>query len=163
MTKTEKTLLSKGIRPTEMRLKIHKYLNRKTYAVSLNEMQKSLSLKAKKQTAKRTTFYRNLKTFFDKRLIHQINDGTGVAKFAISDKRLKVNTVQIYICIFIVPFAEKLFACRIEYRNKTCRTIINNDLNLVLKGYVKIVVKTIGGSIKLNPCAPGRFPPPYLT
>ncbi|MAZ26008.1 MAG: transcriptional regulator, partial [Cytophagaceae bacterium] len=47
-TKTEKTLLSKGIRPTEMRLKIHKYLNRKTYAVSLNEMQKVFIAKSEK-------------------------------------------------------------------------------------------------------------------
>jgi len=89
-TKTEKTLLSKGIRPTEMRLKIYKYLKRKTYAVTLKEMQKVFIAKSEKnKTANRTTFYRNLKTFEDKGLIHQINDGTGVAKYAISDENAK--------------------------------------------------------------------------
>ena len=54
MTKTEKKLSSKGIRPTEMRLKIYKYLKRKTYAVSLNEMQKVFINKNIK-TANKTT------------------------------------------------------------------------------------------------------------
>ena len=82
--------MTKGIRPTEMRLKIYKYLKRKTNAVSFSEMKKSLSPKSEKnKTANRTTFYRNLKTFEDKGLIHQINDGIGVAKYAISDENAK--------------------------------------------------------------------------
>ena len=90
MTTTEKILFAKGIRPTVMRLKIYKYLKRKTYAVTLKEMHKVFIAKSQKnKTANRTTFYRNLKTFDDKGLIHQINDGTGVAKFAISDDNAK--------------------------------------------------------------------------
>jgi Fur family ferric uptake transcriptional regulator len=50
MTKTEKILFTKGIRPTEMRLKIYKYLKRKTYADSLNEMQKVFLKKKVKVT-----------------------------------------------------------------------------------------------------------------
>jgi len=38
MAKTKKAILAKGIRATEMRLKIYRYLKRKTYAVTLNEM-----------------------------------------------------------------------------------------------------------------------------
>ena len=90
MTNTERILFTKGIRPTEMRLKIYKYLKRKTYAITLKEMQKVFIAKSEKnKTANRTTFYRNLKTFEDKGLIHQINDGTRVAKFAISDENAK--------------------------------------------------------------------------
>ncbi|TVZ28779.1 hypothetical protein JM83_3935 [Gillisia sp. Hel_I_86] len=47
MTNTEKILFTKGIRPTEMRLKIYKYLKRKTYAVTLKEMQKVFMKKVK--------------------------------------------------------------------------------------------------------------------
>ena len=90
MTKTEKTLLAKGIRPTKMRSKIYKFLKRKQSAVSFSDLKKAFVQKSEtNKTANRTTFYRNLKTFEDKGLIHQINDGTRVAKFAISDENAK--------------------------------------------------------------------------
>ena len=138
-TKTEKTLLSKGIRPTEMRLKIHKYLNRKTYAVSLNEMQKVFIAKSEKnKTANRTTFYRNLKIFEDKGLIHQINDGTGVAKFAISDKKAKGKYGTDLHMHFHCTVCGKTICLpdRISKQNLPDDYEIN-DLNLVLKGVCK--------------------------
>ena len=138
-TKTEKTLLSKGIRPTEMRLKIYKYLQRKTYAVSLNEMQKVFIAKSEKnKTANRTTFYRNLKTFEDKRLIHQINDGTGVAKFAISDKKARGKYgTDLHMHFYCTKCGKT--SC---LPNKISEDILPddyevNDLNLVLKGVCK--------------------------
>ena len=138
-TKTEKTLLSKGIRPTEMRLKIYKYLQRKTYAVSLNEMQKVFIAKSEKnKTANRTTFYRNLKTFEDKGLIHQINDGTGVAKFAISDKKAKGKYGTDLHMHFHCTVCGKTICLpdRISKQNLPDDYEIN-DLNLVLKGVCK--------------------------
>ena len=90
MTKTEKILSNHGIRPTQMRSKIYKFLKRKQSAVSFSDLKKAFVQKSEtNKTANRTTFYRNLKTFEDKGLIHQINDGTGVAKFAISDENVK--------------------------------------------------------------------------
>ena len=138
-TKTEKTLLSKGIRPTEMRLKIYKYLNRKTYAVSLNEMQKVFIAKSEKnKTANRTTFYRNLKTFEDKGLIHQINDGTGVAKFAISDKKAKGKYgIDLHMHFHCTVCGKTIcLPDRISKQNLPDDYEIN-DVNLVLKGVCK--------------------------
>ncbi|HEA21975.1 hypothetical protein LCGC14_0450410 [marine sediment metagenome] len=90
MTKTEKILLKRGIRPTQMRSKIYKFLKRKQSAVSLSDLKKAFVQNSEtNKTANRTTFYRNLKIFEDKGLIHQINDGTGMAKFAVSDENLK--------------------------------------------------------------------------
>ena len=90
MTKTEKTLLAKGIRPTKMRSKIYKFLKRKQSAVSFSDLKKAFVQKSEtNKTANRTTFYRNLKIFEDKGLIHQINDGVGVVKYAISDENAK--------------------------------------------------------------------------
>ncbi|ASO06023.1 MULTISPECIES: transcriptional repressor [Arenibacter] len=86
MTKTEKILSYHGIRPTQMRSKIYKFLKRKQSAVSFSDLKKAFVQKSEtNKTANRTTFYRNLKIFEDKGLIHQINDGTGVAKYAISE------------------------------------------------------------------------------
>ena len=90
MTKTEKILSYHGIRPTKMRSKIYKFLKRKQSAVSFSDLKKAFVQKSKtNKTANRTTFYRNLKIFEDKGLIHQINDGTGMAKFALSDENVK--------------------------------------------------------------------------
>ena len=90
MTKTEKILSYHGIRPTKMRSKIYKFLKRKQSAVSFSDLKKAFVQKSEtNKTANRTTFYRNLKIFEDKGLIHQINDGVGVAKYAISDENAK--------------------------------------------------------------------------
>ena len=90
MTKTEKILSYHGIRPTQMRSKIYKFLKRKQSAMSFSDLKKAFVQKSEtNKTANRTTFYRNLKIFEDKGLIHQINDGTRVAKFAISDENAK--------------------------------------------------------------------------
>lgn len=83
MTKTEKALLRRGIRPTETRLEIYKYLKRKNYAVSQIDIQKDFLKKSPdNKTANKTTFYRNLTIFQEKGLIHQIDDGTGYVKYA---------------------------------------------------------------------------------
>ena len=90
MTKTEKILSYHGIRPTQMRSKIYRYLRRKQSAVSFSDLKKVFAEKSEtNKTANRTTFYRNLKIFEDKGLIHQINDGVGVSKYAISDENAK--------------------------------------------------------------------------
>ena len=90
MTKAEKILSNHGIRPTQMRSKIYRYLRRKQSAVSFSDLKKVFAEKSENnKTANRTTFYRNLKIFEDKGLIHQVNDGTGMAKFAISGENTK--------------------------------------------------------------------------
>ncbi|GBF21636.1 hypothetical protein C21_03822 [Arenibacter sp. NBRC 103722] len=64
ITKTERILLSKGKHPTDMRLKIYKYLKRKICVDSLNEMQKVFIKKNESnKTANKTTFYRTMKLF----------------------------------------------------------------------------------------------------
>lgn len=125
MTKTEKILSYHGIRPTQMRSKIYKFLKRKQSAVSFSDLKKAFVQKSEtNKTANRTTFYRNLKIFEDKGLIHQINDGVGVSKYAILMKMPKVNTVQIYICTFIVPFVGKQSVYQIKYRKIACQMIM---------------------------------------
>ena len=73
----EKRLLNKHINPTAMRVLVLELLENQQHAISLTEMEHRLA------PADRTTIYRTLKTFEEKGLIHSIDDGTGVPKFAL--------------------------------------------------------------------------------
>jgi len=85
MTKTEKILSEYGIIPTEMRLKIYKYLKKNRFAVSLSDIYNSFLKKSKSnKTANKTTFFRVVNIFLEKGIVHQINNGTGITKFAFS-------------------------------------------------------------------------------
>ncbi|MEC7772151.1 MAG: transcriptional repressor [Bacteroidota bacterium] len=87
MTLTEKTLLRLGIRPTVIRVKMYQYLKRRQSAVSLVEMEKTFAQKGvNKKTVHKTTFYRTINLFMEQGLVHQIDDGTYIAKYALSDR-----------------------------------------------------------------------------
>ena len=139
MTKTEKILLNHGIRPTQMRSKIYKFLKRKQSAVSFSDLKKAFVQKSEtNKTANRTTFYRNLKIFEDKGLIHQINDGVGVSKYAISDENAKGKYGTDLHMHFHCTVCGKTICLpdRISKQNLPDDYEIN-DLNLVLKGVCK--------------------------
>ena len=137
MTKTEKKLSSKGIRSTEMRLKIYKYLKRKTYAVSLNEMQKVFIHKNIK-TANKTTFYRTIKLFEKKSMVHQIDDGTAFAKYAISDENAKGKHSTDLHMHFHCTNCKKTICLPNKISEESLPDQYEvNDVNLVLKGICK--------------------------
>ncbi|MEH6659979.1 Fur family transcriptional regulator [Leeuwenhoekiella marinoflava] len=139
MTKTEKILSYHGIRPTQMRSKIYKFLKRKQSAVSFSDLKKAFVQKSEtNKTANRTTFYRNLKIFEDKGLIHQINDGVGVSKYAISDENAKGKYGTDLHMHFHCTVCGKTICLpdRISKQNLPDDYEIN-DVNLVLKGVCK--------------------------
>lgn len=87
MSKAEKILVNKGIRPTKTRLAIFKYLKRKFYAVTLKEIETAFIKKSDdNKTVDRTTVYRIVKLFQEEGLVHQIDDGTAIAKYAVSNE-----------------------------------------------------------------------------
>ena len=136
MTKTEKILSNHGIRPTQMRSKIYKFLKRKQSAVSFSDLKKAFVQKSEtNKTANRTTFYRNLKIFEDKGLIHQINDGTGVAKFAISDENVKGKYGSDLHLHFHCTECKKTICLPNKIPEESLPSDYKiNDVNLVLKG-----------------------------
>ncbi len=77
MKNSEEQLLKYNIRPTAMRLLIHQYISSQKYAVSLAVVEEHF------EKSDRTTLYRTLKTFEEKGLVHQIDDGTGIPKYAL--------------------------------------------------------------------------------
>ena len=73
----ESILIGKDISPTAMRILILEHLQMQTSAVSLQDLETSF------QHSDRTTIYRTLKTFEEKGLIHNIQDGTEATKYAL--------------------------------------------------------------------------------
>ena len=80
MQTIEKLLESKGVRITAMRLLISKFLAGKKVAVTLSDIENAFA------KADRTTLYRTLKTFEEKEIVHQIDDGTGITKYAMCEE-----------------------------------------------------------------------------
>lgn len=67
-----------GVRATPVRHLLYKALERETAAVSLNDLEVEL------ETVDKSSIFRNLQLFLEVGLIHQIQDGSGVAKYAIN-------------------------------------------------------------------------------
>jgi len=80
MEQIVKKLESKGVRPTAMRLLTYKRLAQLEVATSLGELEKDF------ESSERSTLYRTMKTFEEKAIVHQIEDGTGVIKYALCEE-----------------------------------------------------------------------------
>uniref|UniRef100_UPI00404B7E61 Fur family transcriptional regulator n=1 Tax=Gelidibacter sp. TaxID=2018083 RepID=UPI00404B7E61 len=80
MNEIEKLFASKELRITAMRLLIYKFLVQKETAVTLSDIENAF------ERADRTTLYRTIKTFEEKAIVHQIDDGTGITKYALCEK-----------------------------------------------------------------------------
>ena len=73
----EEILRHRKIRPTAMRLLVLDYLTEQDKAVSLADVQHSFGKLDK------STVYRTLRVFEEKKLVHRIEDGTGHTKYAL--------------------------------------------------------------------------------
>lgn len=72
----EEQLISKGVKPTSVRLLVFKYFQNRTYATTLKELENHFDY------SDMSTLYRTLKTFVEHNILHTIDDGTGVVKYA---------------------------------------------------------------------------------
>lgn len=76
----EKILQNNKVKPTAMRLLVLQYLLKKNVAASLTNIEDHF------ENSERTTLYRTLKTFVESGIAHQIDDGTGVTKYALCEE-----------------------------------------------------------------------------
>ncbi len=79
-TEIENLLETNGIRITAMRLLIYKFLTKKQVAVTLSDIENAF------YKVDRTTLYRTVKTFEKKGIVHKIDDGTGINKYALCEQ-----------------------------------------------------------------------------
>ena len=76
--KNEETILQeRAIKPTAMRLLVVQKLLQQQYAISHKELAELF------ENADTVTLFRTLKTFLEHKLIHTIDDGTGIVKYAL--------------------------------------------------------------------------------
>lgn len=80
MHSIEQQLRNKNIRPTAMRILIFKYMEERNTAVSLANIEKAF------EKAERTTLYRSIRTFEENGLVHQIDNGTNISKYALCEE-----------------------------------------------------------------------------
>ena len=76
-TGTTQRLMDKSITPTAMRILVLNFLLKQNAATSLSDIEKGM------EPSDRITIYRTLKTFEEKGLIHIIDNGTGIPKYAL--------------------------------------------------------------------------------
>ena len=129
MNTAKEILRSKGVRPTKMRLLIYKYLKRKFYAVTLREIEEAL-IKNNEDIGDRTTIYRSIKLLQRKGIIHQIDDGSAIAKYAYSDK----NSLDLHLHFHCMSCG-KTFCLPNKVQQESLPGKYDiTDVNLVLKG-----------------------------
>jgi len=73
----ENKLEKSDIKPTAMRLLVLQYMMSQTKAISLADIEQGIEF------AEKSTLFRTLKTFLEKKLIHSIEDGSGHLKYAL--------------------------------------------------------------------------------
>jgi len=138
MTAIEKTLENKGIRPTAMRILIYKFMAQKEIAVTLTDIEDAF-LKVE-----RTTLYRTLKTFEKKGIAHQIEDGTGVSKYALCEPGCNCEIDQDLHLHFHCNQCDKT-VCLTEHKIPHVNLpegFIAEDANLVVTGICDTCSKT---------------------
>lgn len=67
-----------GVRMTPVRLMLYQALEQASIAMSLSDLEVEL------RTVDKSSIFRNLQLFLEVGLIHQIQDGSGIAKYAVS-------------------------------------------------------------------------------
>lgn len=80
MENIEKIFKARNVRSTAVRLLVYKYMAELTVAVTLTDIENAFG------KSDRTTLYRTIKTFAENSIVHQIEDGTGVTKYALCEE-----------------------------------------------------------------------------
>ncbi len=130
MTEIERTLENKSVRPTAMRILIYRFLAEKEIAVTLTDIENAFA------KAERTTLYRTLKTFEEKGIVHQIEDGTGISKYALCEPGCNCEIDQDLHLHFHCSNCDET-VCLTEHKIPHINLpdgYVAEDANLVLKG-----------------------------
>jgi Fur family ferric uptake transcriptional regulator len=122
-------LKNRNIKPTAMRELVLKVLAEQKTAISLADLENKF------ERADRSTLYRTLKTFEEKKLIHSINDGSGSVKYALCQDSCECHPEDLHVhflctkcnqtfCLHDVSVPEIIIPAMFKLE----------DVNIVLKG-----------------------------
>ena len=130
MIQADKFMEEKGVRPTAMRLLVFRFLAESKAAKTLSDIENTFA------KADRTTLYRTLKTFEDKAIVHQIDDGTGITKYALCEEGCNCELEQDLHLHFHCNNCKET-VCLTEHKIPHINLpdgYVAEDANLVLKG-----------------------------
>lgn len=133
MTEIERFLEDKKVRPTAMRILVYKYMAKRQISVALSDIENAFT------KAERTTLYRTLKTFEENGIVHQIDDGTGITKYALCEIGCNCEIEQDLHLHFHCNNCQEtvcLTAHKIQHINLP-EGYLAKDVNLVVKGLCK--------------------------
>ncbi len=122
-------LHNRDIKPTAMRQLVLEVLTEQTTAISLPELENIF------HNADKSTLYRTLKTFEEKKLIHSIDDGSGSMKYALCQEKCDCLPQDLHVH-FVCSICQKTF-CLNEIPVPTINLPIDftlESVNMVIKG-----------------------------
>lgn len=130
MNKIENVLKKHQIRPTAIRLLMYKFLQDRKAALTLNDIEAGFD------KSERTTLYRTIKTFEKNGIVHQIDDGTGVPKYALDEPLTNSGEAQDLHLHFHCNNCNETI-CLTDHKIPHISLpsgYISQDINLVIKG-----------------------------
>lgn len=128
-TPEEDLLQQYNIRPTAMRLLVYTYIKDLKFGFSLSQIENHFD------RSERTTLYRTIKLFEEKRLVHNIQDGTGVPKYALCPKACKGEHTDMHLH-FLCKTCQKTY-CLTDHQIPAITLpegFLPEDINLIVKG-----------------------------
>ncbi|MCA0933908.1 transcriptional repressor [Lutimonas saemankumensis] len=130
METIEQILESKNIRVTAMRLLIYKFLAENQVAATLSDVENAF------EKADRTTLYRTVKTFVERDIVHQIDDGTGIVKYALCEQNCSCEIeTDLHLHFHCNNCNETV--CLTEHKIPKIKVpdgFVSENINLVVKG-----------------------------
>ena len=129
MTELEKILLQKAIKPTAIRLLVVEKLLKQQYAVSHKELAEQF------EKADNITLFRTLKVFLEYKLVHTIDDGSGVIKYALCQSGCNCNLSELHTHFYCTDCKHTFCLTETEIPNiEVPQNFKLDGVNLVLKG-----------------------------
>jgi len=129
----EKILKNNNVKPTAMRLLVLQFLLHKKVAVSLTNIEDYFD------HSERTTLYRTVKTFEAKGVVHKIDDGTGVTKYALCEENCNCEIeTDLHLHFHCTNCSETV--CMTDYKIPSIslpKGYVAENINLVVKGICK--------------------------
>lgn len=130
MDDVEKNLEAQNIRPTAMRILIYKFMARMNRAITLTEIENNFG------KANRTTISRTMRTFEAGEIVHQIDDGTGIPKYALCESDCHCEVEQDLHIHFHCNHCNET-VCLTDHKIPSINLpqgYLAEDINLVVKG-----------------------------
>ena len=130
MNVLEEILKNSNVKPTAMRLLVLQFLLNKKVAVSLTNIEDYFD------DSERTTLYRTVKTFEEKGIVHKIDDGTGVTKYALCEENCNCEIeTDLHLHFHCTKCSETV--CMTDYKIPSIslpKGYVAENVNLVVKG-----------------------------